>query len=263
MILKDVRSYSIKSSISYFLSILKLLGVVTKQPLKSKYISIYVYAILFKNLFFFFIIHNVSIKISNFKFQPSFRHSENLEGHLSHREWENQSTAVKWLMDSKYCHFINVKISYLKEFENLMLTEISMLHKDSGALVLFKMEIERNQRKMKPSIFTSMVNRNPPFSIDLYLRAQHSHRLSIGGHFSIRNVVRYHDNSDIKGNLPILIPISQELGENFFNGIKVVPDIRNFSADSSTQGASDTLLDENGNNLAKFIHKKAAKQDYE
>lgn len=195
--------------------------------------------------------------------QPSFRQSEDLEGHLSRTEWQDQGTAVKWLMDSKYCHFINVKISYLKQYSNLMLTEISLIHKDLGALVLFKMEIDKNQRRLVPHIFEPSMRGEPSYFIDEYFRAKATQVLNIGGHFSIRTVVGFHDNSTIKGSLPILIPILQELEANFLNAIKVIPDIRSFSADSSTKGASDTALDENGNNLVKFIHKKAAKQKYD
>ena len=71
------------------------------------------------------------------------------------------------------------------------------------------------------------------------------------------------DKENVKRHIPFLIPILDSLFNNFFNAIQVIPAKRIFDSDSERENLSNTTLDLNGKNLVKFIHKKAAKQQWE
>ena len=187
----------------------------------------------------------------------AFLSSEGLEGYLKNDEWQDKNVAIQWLIDQGYYSKINIKISYNNVIKNILISQVSTKHR----------EIEEEQILLR-AILTDNINQTLVSDISkLNVKGKTIHyfftdfpQMNNGSvSSSLRN---FFNNLLIFSKHPILSILMDLIKNEFFDIIFLIPAKRKFKKDSDRNDIMSTILEPNGQNLAKFIHmKKVTNQD--
>ncbi len=175
----------------------------------------------------------------------------------------NKKEVIEWLLSNDIFNKLSIDIIYDKKLNFLTIQKISVYHKlYNNFQTLFQIQDENNN---KVAFILDLVKFGEiSRSLEGLFRLNELKKLPLSTTFSLRTILNFRlDDDTIKRNIRILIPISKSLFDDFFNAIYVIPAKRMFDSDSDRDNLSNTNLDLNGKNLVKFIHKKAAKQEWE
>ncbi len=186
----------------------------------------------------------------------AFISSERLEGYLKKNKWKDKNAAIKWLIDQGCYSKIYIKIRYSKKIKNIYLSQISTNHKKIGNQILLEAIFEDNKNKILVSDIIQLIAKEKTiqnFFTDFPRKNIGSISSSLNSFFI--NLHRFSDN-------PILSFLLDLLKNKFFEIIFLIPAKRIYKKDSDKKNITSTILDSNGENLAKFIHmKKVTNQD--
>ena len=178
-------------------------------------------------------------------------------------EWKNKNETIEWLLGQGIFNNLSIDIEYDKKPNFLCIKRISVFHSLYNThQTLFELQYEKNREEALILNLEKFVDMSR--SIEGLFRLNELKKLPFNATFNLRTTVYLdRDNDTIKQHIPILKPILNSLLDNFFNAIQVIPAKRIFDSDSDRDNLSNTTLDLNGKNLVKFIHKKAARQQWE
>ncbi len=178
-------------------------------------------------------------------------------------QWKNKDETLEWLLDMGIFNKLLINIEYDKRQNFLCISRISVYHSlyDTHQ-TLFDLQYKNNRGEAFILNLGKFVDMSR--SIEGLFRLNELKKLPLSTTFSLgRTLGLGRDTDSIQQHIPILKPILNSLLDNFFNAIQVIPAKRIFNSDSDRDNLSNTTLDLNGKNLVKFIHKKAAKQQWE
>lgn len=192
----------------------------------------------------------------------SFTHLEGTEGYLKRNEWNRREIAINWLISKGFFINLILKITFSPNVNNLIIDNISIEHKNlQKPQIIFQMIYEKKRYEpyhLNLTAFTARPrNFEHIFSIDTMVKAR------IGGAVRLKTFVNSKQNGVIKSDIPFLSEIFKEIYNCFFNAIHIIPDKRNFKSDSDRDNIAQTILSPNGDNLVKYIHKKASKHEWD
>jgi len=183
--------------------------------------------------------------------KEAFNRSENNKGYLKRGEWNNENKAVKWLIDNKFYQYLDLHIKYIPELNNIFITEISlyngMLKKSQ---VLFSTNLENNKLNSKYLDLQKFINKHD--SISEVFSEVPSTKVELGQtpYNNLFNNLHFFSKNSI------LQTLMKYISKGFFEAINYIPDKRRFDKDSSRENIGKTILNTNGINLVKFLHKK-------
>lgn len=180
-----------------------------------------------------------------------------------HPEWKNKNETMEWLLGQGLFNNLSIDIEYDKKQNFLCISRISVYHSFYKThQTLFELQYETNRGEAFILNLEKFVDMSR--SIEGLFRINELKKLPYNTAFNLRRTIHLgRDNDIIEQHIPILKPIFNSLLDNFFNAIQVIPAKRIFDSDSDRDNVSNTTLDLNGKNLVKFIHRKAAKQQWE
>jgi len=194
--------------------------------------------------------------------QKAFMHTEKSDGYLKRSEWNNEETAIKWLLSRDYFRKLYLRTSYLKESNQLLLDEISVEHFNiKNPQIVFQM-IKKNHN-YQPYYLNLEKFLEPNKGIDKIFSLKELKPSGISGTFDLQAITDFRDHDVFKKDIPILSEIFNALFNCFFNVIHIIPYKRNFNPESDRNDITKTELKPSGENLVKFLHKKAARQKWE
>jgi len=178
-------------------------------------------------------------------------------------QWKNKDETLEWLLAKGLFNKLSIDIEYDKKQNFLCIRRISVYHSLYNThQTLFELQYENNRGEAFILNLEKFVDISR--SIEGLFRLKELKKLPYNTTFNLGRTIHLgRDNDSIKQHIPILEPILNSLLDNFFNAIQVIPAKRIFDSDSDRDEISGTTLDLNGKNLVKFIHKKAAKQQWE
>ncbi len=178
-------------------------------------------------------------------------------------KWKDKKETMEWLLDKGLFNKLSIDIEYNKKKQFLILKKISVYHSlYKTHQTLFELQYEKNREEAFILNLKKFVDMSR--SIEGLFRLDELKKLPLSTTFNLGRTIHLdRDTDSIKQHIPILKPILNSLLDNFFNAIQVIPAKRIFDSDSDRDNVSNTTLDLNGKNLVKFIHKKAAKQQWE
>ena len=188
--------------------------------------------------------------------QKAFIRNETDEGYLKRNEWNDKNTAIQWLIDQGCYSEIYIEIRYSNIIKNIHISQVSTKHKKIGKQILLKATIKDNTNQILVSDITQFNIKGK--TIQNFFTDFPS--INIGSvHSNLRNFFR---NIHIFSNNPVLSHLLPLLKYGFFDAIFLIPAKRIFKRDSDRINITSTILEPNGENLAKFIHmKKVTNQD--
>jgi len=194
--------------------------------------------------------------------KESFIHIENTEGNLKRNEWNNKERAINWLISKGFFNKLNFRVIFSSNINNLMIDNISIEHQNlQKPQIIFQMIYENKRYEpyhLNLRAFTARSrNFKSIFSIDTMVKAR------IGGDIRLKTFINSRQNGVIKSDIPFLSEIFKEIYNCFFNAIHIIPDKRDFKSDSDRDNIAQTILSPNGDNLVKYIHKKASKHEWD
>ncbi len=190
----------------------------------------------------------------------AFLSSEGLERYLKKDEGRDKNKAIPWLIDQGYYSIVNIIISYNNVIKNIYISEVSTKHR----------EIEEEQILLRSILKDKPTNINQTLISDISkLNVKEKTiqnfftdfpQINIGSvSSSLRN---FFSNLTIFSKHPILSILMDLIKNEFFDIIFLIPDKRKFMKDSDRNNITSTMLEPNGQNLAKFFHmKKVTNQD--
>jgi len=178
-------------------------------------------------------------------------------------EWKNKNETIEWLLGQGLFNNLSIDIEYDKKQKFLCISRISVYHSLYNThQTLFELQYETNRGEafiLNLDYFVDMSR-----SIEGIFRLNELKKLPYNTSFNLGSTIHLGRETDIlKQHIPILKPILNSLLDNFFNAIQVIPAKRIYDSESDRDNLSNTNLNLNGKNLVKFIHKKAAKQEWE
>jgi len=178
-------------------------------------------------------------------------------------EWKDKKETMEWLLDKGLFNKLSIDIEYNKKRQFLILKKISVYHNLFNNLQnLFELQDERNKEVAFILNLGKFVEKSR--SIEGTFKLNELKQLPLSTTFNLKGTLNLRtDKETVKRHLPFLIPILDSLFNNFFNAIQVIPAKRIYDSESDRDNLSNTKLNLNGKNLVKFIHKKAAKQEWE
>ena len=178
-------------------------------------------------------------------------------------DWKNKNETLEWLLGQGLFNNISIDIEYDIKQKFLCIRRVSVYHSLYNTYqTLFELQYRENREEAFILDLGKFVEMS--LSIEGLFRLNKLKKLPLSMTFSLgRTLGLGRDTDSIQQHIPILTPILNSLLDNFFNAIQVIPAKRIFDPDSDRDNLSDTILDLNGKNLVKFIHKKAAKQQWE
>ena len=185
------------------------------------------------------------------------------EDYQPYPEWKNKNDTIEWLLGLGLFNNLLIDIEYDKKQKFLCIRRISVYHRlyDTHQ-TLFELQSDGNREEAFILNLEKFVDIF--ISIEGLFRLNELRKLPYNTTFNLRRTIYLgREYDDIKQHIPILKPILNSLLDNFFHAIQVIPAKRIFDSDSVRDNLSDTTLNLNGKNLVKFIHKKAAKQQWE
>ncbi len=189
-----------------------------------------------------------------------FLSSRRLEGFSTKYKWRDKKAAIQWLIDQGYYSKVKIEISYNNVIKNICISQISTKHR----------EIEEEQILLRTILKGKPDNTNQTLISDISkLNVKENtiqdfftnfHHINIGSvNSSLRN---FFNNLNVFSKHPILSILMNLIKNEFFDIIFLIPDKRKFKKDSDRNNITSTILEPNGQNLAKFIHmKKVTNQD--
>ncbi len=178
-------------------------------------------------------------------------------------DWKFKKDTIEWLLDKDIFNKLSIDIEYNKEKNFLILKKIIVYHSlYNNFQTLF--EVQEEKKKEDPFILNLEKFVDMSRSFEGVFKINELKKLPINATFNLKRTLDLRGDYDTtKRHIPILIPILDSLFEDFFNAINIIPAKRMFDPDSNRDNLSNIILDLNGKNLVKFIHKKAAKQEWE
>ena len=186
----------------------------------------------------------------------AFLSSEGLEGYLKKGKWRDKNIAIQWLIDQGCYSKIYIEIRHSNIIKNIYISQVSTKHKKIGTQILLKAILKDNTNQTLVSDITKLIAREKTiqnFFTDFPRINIGSVNSSLKSFFS--NLHRFSD-------YPVLLFLIELLKNQFFNTIFLIPDKRIIKKDSDRNNITSTILEPNGENLAKFIHmKKVTNQD--
>ncbi len=186
----------------------------------------------------------------------AFRSSEGLKGHLKKDEWQDKNVAIQWLIDQGCYSKIYIEIRYSNIIKNIYISQVSTMHKKIGTQILVRAIVKDNINQTLVSDITQLIARDKTiqnFFTDFP-------NINIGSVNS--SLQSFFNNLHIFSDYPALLFLIELLKNKFFDIIFLIPDKRIFKKDSDRNNITSTILEPNGENLAKFIHmKKVTNQD--
>ena len=194
--------------------------------------------------------------------KESFIHIENIEGNLKRNEWNNKEIAINWLISKGFFNKLNFRVIFSPKINNILIENISIEHQNlHKPQIIFQVIYEKKRYEpyhLNLKAFTARSrNFESIFSIDTMVKAR------IGGDMRLKMFINSRQNGVIKSDIPFLSEIFKEIYNCFFNAIHIMPDKRDFKSDSDRDNIAQTTLSPNGDNLVKYIHKKASKHEWD
>ena len=179
-------------------------------------------------------------------------------------EWKNKNETMEWLLGKGLFNNLSIDIEYDKKQRFLCISRISVYHNHYNThQTLFELQYEKNREEAFILNLGKFVEMS--LSIEGLFRLNELKKLPYNTSFNLGRTIHLgrDDNDIIQQHIPILKPILNSLLDSFFNAIQVIPAKRIYDSESDRDNLSNTKLNLNGKNLVKFIHKKAAKQEWE
>ncbi|MFX0070936.1 MAG: AAA family ATPase [Candidatus Hermodarchaeota archaeon] len=191
--------------------------------------------------------------------KKSFIYYEHKDDYLKRNEWQNQEIAVNWLLTRGYFAKLIVKISYMKDIKDILIKQISVEHINTREpQTLFNMEPNKNNYKPQYLSLKSILNK----AFTEFFSTNSLTDMDISGTFDFKSMLNLRNRDQIKNDIPILIPIFNDLIKNFFEAIHFIPYKREFKPEYDRSGIRINLAP-NGENIVKFIHIKAATHEWD
>lgn len=190
----------------------------------------------------------------------AFLSSERLEGFLTRHEWHDKNVAISWLINHGYYSKVKIEISYNNIIKNIYITQVSTKHREIGKeqillKAIFKDKPTHVNQTIISDISKLIVKENT--IQDFFTDFPHSNLGSVSS-----GLQNFFNNLNIFSKNPILSRLMDLIKNEFFDIIFLIPDKRKFKKDSDRNNITSTILEPNGQNLAKFIHmKKVTNQD--
>ena len=189
-----------------------------------------------------------------------FFSSEGIEGYFKKYEQPDKEVAIQWLIDQGYYSKVKIEITYNNIIKNICITQVSAKHR----------KIEEEQTLLKVILKGKPNNVNQILISDISKLSAKENTIqnfftdfptiNMGGVNS--NLLNFFNNLQVFSNHPILSILMDLLKNEFFDSIFLIPDKRKFKKESDRNDIIRTILEPNGQNLAKFIHmKKVTNQD--
>lgn len=180
----------------------------------------------------------------------AFLVSETTEGYLKRKEWNKEEIAINWLLEQGYYCKVEVKISYIRELNTLIITQISLIHQNlNNPQILFNSLYINKSFDAHIIDLKQLSSLKNPFNY--FFTDFHKVKVNI----SQNNLETIFHSNMVKNQL-ILGPILELVSNLFFTAIHHIPDKRKFDPESERDNIAQTNLDVDGKNLVKFIHKK-------
>lgn len=192
------------------------------------------------------------------RLNKTFYTTEDKEGYPKRNEWNNERILLKWFMDHKYFTDLQVIIKYLPERNYIMFYQVAICSlRIKNPFVLFKLTIDKSNYGISVVKMARWFQNKTPLDYFLSQINLESYGTPGSGRFhSIFNMFRNVDAN------PLINMISEKLVNDFFEAFHFIPDRRSYSRDQPITKAKTTRLDNNGDNLVKFLHmKKVTNQD--
>ena len=180
----------------------------------------------------------------------AFQVLESTEGFLKRNEWNKEEIAVNWLLEQGYYYKVQIDIIFLKEINGLIIVQIALIHKNlNKPQILFQSRFFNQSFETYILDFNQLASLKNPFNYfftDFHKINEHTRQNNLGTIFHYDKFTK----------ALILGPILELLSKLFFEAILHIPDKRKFEPESDRANIVQTILNTDGSNLVKFIHKK-------
>lgn len=190
----------------------------------------------------------------------AFLSSEGLEGSLRKFKWRDKKVAIKWLIDQGYYSKIILEISYNNVIKNICITQVSTKHREiEGEQILLRATLKDKPDNINQTIISdiSKLSVKETTIQDFFTDFPHINLGSVSS-----SLMNFFNSLNVFSKHPILSIIMDLIKKEFLDIIFLIPDKREFKKDSNRNNITRTILEPNGQNLAKFIHmKKVTNQD--
>ena len=187
----------------------------------------------------------------------AFLSSEGLEGYLKKSEWRDKNVAIQWLIDQGYYSKVNMTINYSNIIKNIYISQISTKHREiEKEQILLRATLTDKTNQTLISDISKLIVKEKTIK-DFFADFPQSNNGSVAS-----SLLNFFNNLQIFSKHPILSILMDLIKIEFFDIIFLIPDKRKFKKDSDRNNITSTILEPNGQNLAKFIHmKKVTNQD--
>lgn len=188
-----------------------------------------------------------------------FTTHQDQKGFLLRNQWENKEIALDWLCKQGIYNFVKLNIEYNKGYNNLIIRDIKVIHNDfeTEQKIYEGRDVDNG---VQPTIHGYTKQTGVSMTFGKSLTKYNSQRADDIQHNSLYSLVRIDFNSlkSLKDHNPILPKIFFNVLREFLFSTYIIPHDRQFWGISETTHVKDTVLDLNGNNFVKFIHKLIA-----
>ncbi|MHA2127792.1 MAG: AAA family ATPase [Promethearchaeota archaeon] len=183
-----------------------------------------------------------------------------LEGIHKKYKWGEKKDEIQYLIDQGYYSKVKIEISYKNVIKNICITQVSTKHKEiEEEQILLKTILKDKPDNINQTIISDISRLSVKENTikDFFTDFPHSNIGSVSS--SLRN---FFSNLQVFSKHPIISILMDLIKNEFFDVIFLIPGKRKFKKDSDRDNILSTILEPNGQNLAKFIHmKKVANQD--
>lgn len=188
----------------------------------------------------------------------TFIQTENREEYPKRNEWNNERILLEWFMNQNYFTDLQVIIKYLPKRNYITFYQVAICSlRIRNPFVLFKLTIDKNKNQVSTVKMESWFQNKDP--LDFFLSQNKLKTYGTPGSDRFLSVFNMFKKLDAN---PLLNIIAEKLVNNFFEHFHFIPDRRSFSSYKPTAKSRETVLDNHGDNLVKFLHmKKVRNQD--